>query len=219
LFDERVSVVTTQPELEIGPDLAVWLTGPPAGADEADRTRWAAEAQYALASDFDLENAPDGVASRAYLARILQAFAAWPTPADLTFLRLRSADDTPMPLGLELYTRDDVLALCDELGEWPAADELPHTWFADRMSSFGAGVPTPAEVSDEPVDGAAGWRRVVLWLEEDGVLTSRVRYTRAYEASGVVAVLRWGGLDPAETIDAILDVDDLVRTIRVGGEA
>ena len=207
-----------RPEVEVDADVAVWLRGPAIDATEGDREKWVAGAVYAVATDFDLENSKDGADYREYVARVLGSFARWNTPANITFLRFRFQGDTPIPLGIELFSASDVEEV---VAAYPPANASrpASKAFLEAMLTVDEDVPTVGEISREQVDGSA-WDRLIYWVEdpEDGV-TSRVRYVRRYSQTGTVVIARFGGRNPALTVEAIPDVDDLVRGIRIDGES
>ncbi|MCL3818772.1 hypothetical protein [Aeromicrobium wangtongii] len=208
-----------RPDVDIAADPAIWLRGPSPEASDEDRREWLLGAQHAVSTDFDLENAKGGADYREYLSQVLKAFVSWQTSANVTFLRMRHQGDTPIPVSLELYSRTDLQDIAadpsiDFSTDKPLADQ-----FVDSLLADPDDVPTVGETSCEPV-GTTGWQRLVYWVEDpkDGV-TGRVRYVRHFAASGVVAVFRFGGLDPALTIEALEDVDELAHGVRVGGES
>ncbi|WP_100414728.1 hypothetical protein [Mumia flava] len=205
-----------RPEVEVRPDVAVWLTGPGGGWSAEERASWVSEAQYAVASDFELEAEPNGVALREYLLALLTSFSQWDTHADLTFLRLRTIADAPVPVGLELYAAQDAADIAHDLGIAPPSND-PAAWLVDLHGAVSPDE-SAGEVSRERVTDAPGWERIVSWVAEPEV-TSRVRYVRRFAGSDVVAVLRCGGLDPAATIEALPDLDDLAAAVVVGGES
>lgn len=210
-----------RPEVDIAADPAIWLRGPSPEATDADRREWLLGAQHAVATDFGLEDSKGGADYRDYLSQVLKVFASWNTPANVTFLRLRHQGDTPVPVSLELYSRadlDEIAADAEAETEVPAGDD-PGAWLVANLLDDPDEVPTVGEVSREPV-GASGWQRLVYWVDdsESGV-TGRVRHVRRFERTGVVAVLRFGGLDPALTLEALDDVDELARGVQVGGES
>lgn len=206
-----------RPEVEIDADVAVWLRGPAIDATDDDREKWVAGAVYAVATDFDLENAKGGPDYREYVARVLGSFARWKTPANITFLRFRHVGDTPIPVGVELYSAADVEEL---VVAYPPANALrpASKAFLEAMLTVDEEVPTVGEISRERVDRSS-WERLIYWIEDpDSGVASRVRYVRRYSQTGTVVIVRFGGTSPALTVEAITDLDDLVRGIRVGGE-
>lgn len=208
-----------RPDIDITADPAIWLQGPSPEATEDERRDWVLGAQHAVSLDFDLENAKGGVDYRQYVSQVLKVFAGWQTPANVTFLRLRHQGDTPIPVALELYSRTDI----DEIAANPSIEQTatgdsPGSRLAESMLAPPPDVPTVGEISREPVEDSS-WERLVYWIEDpaDGV-TGRVRYVRHFEPSGAVAVFRFGGLDPSLTVEALPDVDDLARGLRIGGD-
>lgn len=208
-----------RPEVAITADPATWLRGPSPEESESERRDWMLGAQHAVATDFDLENSPGGADYREYVSQVLKVFAAWTTPADVTFLRLRHQGDTPIPVALELYSPSDLQAIAADASLVAGAEGSPAEQLVASQLADPDDVPTVGELSREPVPDSA-WQRLVYWIEDpdDGV-TGRVRLVRHFERSGVVAVLRFGGLDPARTLEALDDVDALARGIAVGGES
>ena len=207
-----------RPEVEIDADVAVWLRGPAIDATDDVREKWIAGAVYAVATDFGLEDAKGGADYREYVARVLGSFARWKTPANITFLRFRYQGDTPIPVGIELYNAADVEEV---VAAYPPknASQPASKAFLEAMLTVDEDVPTVGEISRELVEGSA-WERLIYWVEdpEDGV-TSRLRFVRRYTQTGTVVIARFGGISPALTVEAIPDVDDLVRGIRIGGES
>lgn len=210
-----------RPDVDIAADPAVWLRGPSPEASDDDRREWLLGAQHAVATDFDLENSKGGADYRDYLHQVLKAFVGSATHANATFLRLRFQGDTPIPVLLELYSRTDLQDIeADPALQISAQGDTPGARFVASMMADPDGVPTVGEISRESVGADGGWQRLVYWIEDpdDGV-TSRVRYVRHFAESGAVAVLRFGGLDPNRTLEAVPDVDALVLGISVGGES
>lgn len=200
--------MTTPPDVVVNHDLAVWLRGPGADADDHQIAEWVAGAQYAVATDLDLENSPGGAEYREYLHRVLTAFGHWQTPANLTFLRLRYQGDTPVPVGVELYRPEDVADLEADLDGRLVESAL----------AVSADVPHVGEITCESVAGT-GWTRLLYWVDDpdDGVV-SRVRLVRTFPA-GVVAILRAGGQGLAETMELLPDLDALAASITVDGQS
>lgn len=208
------------PEVIFTADPAIWLRGPSPDETEQERRDWVLGAQHAVATDFDLETSPGGADYRQYVSEVLTVFASWRTPADVTFLRLRHQGDTPVPVSVELYSPSDLQGIVDDPAlELPTAGGSPAERLVAALLADPDDVPTVGEISREPVEDSR-WQRLVYWVEdpEDGV-TGRVRLVRHFERSGVVVVLRLGGLDPARTLEALDDVDGLARGIAVGGES
>ncbi len=197
------------PDVVIEADPAVWLRGPAQDSDDPGNAEWVSSAMYAIATDFDLENAKGGADYREYVHQVLIVFSRWrPEAAAATFLRFRFLGDAPVPIALELYD-------AAEVAEISAAHEVD---FAESNLQAEA-ESTAGEPSREPVDGT-GWERLVYWVVEDGgQVASRVRYVRTYPTSSVVIIVRFSGGDPGRTIEVLADVDDLVRATTVGGEA
>lgn len=209
-----------RPDVDIAADPAVWLRGPSPEASDEDRREWLMGAQHAVATDLDLESSKGGADYRDYLFQVLQAFAGWATPANVTFLRMRFQGDSPVPVQLELYSRTDLQDIeADPSLQITATGATPDERFVTSMMADPDDVPTVGEISRESI-GAGDWQRLVYWIEDpdDGV-TGRVRYVRRFPASGAVAVLRFGGLDPNLTLEAIPDVDTLALSISIGGES
>jgi hypothetical protein len=218
--EPHVTTDQDRPEVDITADPATWLRGPSPESSDEDRREWMLGAQHAVASDFDLENSKGGADYREYVSQLLKVFVAWKTPANATFLRLRHQGDTPVPVALELYSRSDIEDIeADPRVDATAVGDSPGERLRASMLSDPVDVPTVGEISRETV-GTSGWERLVYWIEDpdDGV-TGRVRYVRHFETSGAVAVLRFGGLNPALTIEALDDVDTLARGISIGGES
>ncbi len=209
-----------RPDIDIDVDHAIWLVGPSPDLDDAERHDWIMGAQHAISTDLDLENAKGGADYREYVAAVLKVFARSSTQANVTFLRLRHQGDTPIPVLLELYSRTDLDDIEADPGiEVTSVGDSPGARFVAAMMADPDDVPTVGEISRERV-GQSDWQRLVYWIEDadDGV-TGRVRYVRHFETSGAVAVLRFGGLDPTLTVEALEDVDTLAQRIAVGGQA
>lgn len=209
-----------RPEIDIDVDHATWLVGPSPELDDAERHDWIMGAQHAISTDFDLENSKGGADYRDYVSAVLQVFARSSTQANVTFLRLRHQGDTPIPVLLELYSPTDLADIEADPGiEVTGLGDSPGARFVASMMDDPDDVPTVGEISRERVDSSQ-WQRLVYWIEDpdDGV-TGRVRYARHFEAPGAVAVLRFGGLNPTLTVEALDDVDRLAQGISVGGQA
>lgn len=213
-----MSTPEDRPEVEIDSDVAVWLRGPAIDATDDDREKWVAGAVYAVATDFGLENAKGGADYREYVARVLGSFARWQTPANITFLRFRHQGDRPIPLGVELYSASDIEEV---VAAYPPANALrpASKAFLEAMLTVDEDVPTVGEISREQIEGSA-WERLIYWVDDPDIgVASRVRHVRHFSQTGTVVITRFGGMNPALTVEALPDVDDLVRGIRVGGEA
>lgn len=209
-----------RPTVEIDVDHATWLVGPSPELDETELREWLLGAQHAMATDLDLENAKGGADYREYVAAVLAVFARSRTQANVTFLRLRHQGDTPVPVLLELYSRTDLEDIeADPTIEGAAAGDSPAERFVASVLADPTDVPTVGAISRERV-GTSDWHRLVYWVEDpDDEVTSRVRHVRHFTDTGAVVVLRFGGLGPALTVEAIPDVDDLVQSVLIGGQA
>jgi hypothetical protein len=218
--EPHVTTPDDRPDVDFTADPAIWLVGPSPEASDDQRREWLLGAQHAVSTDFDLENAKGGADYRDYLSQVLKSFASWSTPANVTFLRMRHLGDTPVPLTLELYSRTDAEEIiADPSIDVPLVGDTPSDQLVSILLSDPDDVETVGEVSREPV-AETGWQRLVYWVDEPGAgPKGLVRHVRHFDASGVVAVLRFGGLDPALTLEALADVDDLAATITVGGQA
>lgn len=196
------------PDVVIDADPAVWLRGPTLDAANDARSEWITAAMYAIATDFDLENARGGADYREYVHQVLTVFAKWqPAAAAVTLLRFRFLGDAPVPVTLELYTAAEAA----EISSTHGIDFTESNLEEDALATAG-------EISREMIDGTE-WERLVFWVTaEDGRIASRVRYVRTYPSTGVVMILRFSAGDPDRTIDMLADTDDLVRAITVGGQ-
>lgn len=214
----HVTTADDRPSIDYTADPATWLVGPSPEATDDERRDWMLGAQHAVSTDFDLENSRGGAAYREYVADLLKAFAGARHHANVAFLRLRFQGDSPLPVLMELYSRSDLLDIVADPDLRPlVGDTDPGTWFAANLLT------PPDEVvgesSCESV-GDTGWSRLVYWVQDPrGAVTSLVRHVRLFESTGVVVVLRCGGLDPAATVEALGDLDELAVSIRVGGES
>lgn len=209
-----------RPDIEIDVDHGTWLVGPSPELTDHERSEWLLGAQHAVSTDLDLENSRGGADYREYVAQVLAIFARSATQANVTFLRLRFQGDTPLPVLLELYSASDLRDIeADPRIRSTAAGDSPAERFAAGLLADPDDVPTVGEISRERV-GTSGWQRLVYWIEDpdDGV-TGRVRYVRHFDSSGAVAVLRFGGLDPTLTVEAIVDVDTLAQGVSIGGQS
>jgi hypothetical protein len=206
-----------RPAVDFYADPAIWLVGPSPESSEEDRREWVLGAQHAVSTDFDLENSKGGAEYRQYVADVLKVFAGATTQANVTFLRLRHQGDTPIPVLLELYSHTDLTDIeADPAIETSTTGDSPGARFVASVLADPDDVPTVGETSREAIEGSS-WERLVYWIEDpdDGV-TGRVRYVRHFDESGAVAVLRYGGLNPTLTVEAIPDVDDLARSVTIG---
>ncbi|WP_040320083.1 hypothetical protein [Aeromicrobium marinum] len=207
------------PHVRIDADPAIWLRGPSPDATDDQRRAWMLGAQHAVSTDLDLEHAKGGADYREYLSQVLTAFSDWSTPANVTFLRFRHQGDTPLPVSLELFSPDDLAEIDAATDEVSAAGTSAAGRVVEALVTDPDHPATVGEVSREDV-GESGWQRLVYWVEDPrGGVVGHVRHVRHFESSGVVAVVRFGGLDPARTLEALDDVDRLALGIVVGDES
>lgn len=201
------------PSHDLDPDVDVavdhdplrWLRGPDIDSPPDLRDRWALEALTTYDEAFDLASDDQGDQVRAYLRQLLTRFAAWDTPAQLRFLRLREPRDTPVPVGVEFYGPAQLADLGLATGDAVLGGVME---IAEDRTVVG-------ETSLEDVEAAPGWRRLFYSvLGTDERVYSFVRYARLFD-SGVLVVFRFGGDSPAIMLEAVSDADDLAASITV----
>jgi hypothetical protein len=201
------------PDPSLDPDVDVvvdhdptrWLRGPDVDSSPDLRDRWALEAARTYDEAFDLGSHPQAEQLRDYVGQLMTRFAAWETPAQMRFLRLREPSDKPIPVGVEFYGPQQL----GDLGLGPDDDVVSGAMeIAEDRTVVG-------ETSVEDVEAAPGWRRLfysVLGVDER--VYSFVRYVRLFD-SGVLVVLRFGGDSPGVVLEAISDADSLAASISV----
>jgi hypothetical protein len=191
--------------VDVDADPAVFLTGPARGVNRDD---WREGATAAVLTDFALPDDDQGRAYAAYLEGVIAAFSRWEASGDLTFLRLASPGDEPVPVSLEVHHP------LDEGPSWTAEE------FSEAVMSTPDDVRIIGEVSKEDVEGAPGWRRLVFYTTHPSAgVVSTVRYHRRFDLGsdgaevGADVVLRAGGTDPGTTIELLGQLDVLAATV------
>lgn len=194
--------------VDVDADPSVFLTGPARGVNRDD---WREGATAAVLTDFALPDDEQGRAYAAYLEAVIAAFSRWEASGDLTFLRLGSPGDEPVPVSLEVHHP------LDEGPSWTPEE------FSEAVMSTPDDVRIIGEVSREDVESAPGWRRLVFYTTHQSAgVVSTVRYHRRFDLgdsgdngtdTGADVVLRAGGTDPGTTIELIGQLDRLVATV------
>lgn len=183
----------TGPELRYEPDPRAWLVGP---TGERFGEAWVDGALATLVRDFEVADDQ----TRAYVRRVLERVAV-DESSQLTerLLRWRAVGEAPFVVFLGMVDRD----------EWSDDDLEAY------LQSEGEGLVEPAVVTDvEAPDGLSVRRSIGYSSHPEGVVAG-VRYVVDVGAASAVGVLHTATRVPGQLIEALDDLDDLARTVRV----
>lgn len=176
-------------------DPGVWLAGPTDG----DAQGWISRALAAVCTDFAIA---DGTPEQGLLRDVLRAFAVADLGCDFRFLRLRSLSEPPVLAMLHVDA--------GELDGAPAHGDAALTTYAAGTRWY------DRDPELTVVDEGTGLRRAVRYaVDDDGRVSSVVRYHRRVPELGADVVLSSAGADPRATALALADLDDLARAVRL----
>jgi hypothetical protein len=177
-------------------DPAVWLAGP----TEGDAASWTAAALAAVCADFAVAK---GSAEERALRDVLHAFASAHLGCDFRFLRLRSPAEPTLVAMLHVWTSDGSGGTTED-GDAVLTSYEPGTRWYD---------PEPELVV---VDEGSGLRRSLRYaMDDDGRLSSVIRYHRRVAELATDVVLSCAGADLRTTALALADLDGLARAVRL----
>lgn len=186
------------PFLDVDPDPAVWLFGPtPARPVE----EWIPEATAAKSAYFGL--AEDDVRLRGHVQDVLASTARrHPSPLPWFVLRWTAIDEVPLVVffGLaELADGEDLVAA------WLGAEDAPT-------------VESPIVEPVEAPEGMTLQRSLAFSVDGEGQVVAGLRYVVETGRTDCVVLAHAASDVPREVMQAMPDVEALLRTVRITDE-
>ncbi len=185
--------------LHVDADPSTWLVGP---TEDRPFRRWLPAAVQVLCEDFDVETGD--AEGRDYVTQVLESFGRDDDhPLTERMLRWRALDDRPFPVWFGMVAREG----------WSEDDVEAYLHAADLAVVERALVD---DVDDVP-DGRRVRRSLSYSLDDDALVVSLRYVVESPTSPRVLALLHTASEHPNHVIEALPDVDALVRTLHAEG--